>query len=363
LLPIYVEMVSLYERGTLCVRAIEKHGEEGMYLKRTLAGLLLFVLVVFTLPLLILKGCGKEAPKGEDFADVDSMKLAVFHVEKNELEEMNLEEYVMGVLAGEMPSDFNIEALKAQALAARTYTLLRARAFGGSGCSQHPGADICTDPAHCQAYKSPTAIKTNYDKYKEAVLATKGQIIVYNDALIDAVFHSSSGGRTENSEDVWSAKVPYLRSVVSEYEDQTKIVSSKEIKVTDFIATMQKLDSSVKLSAKNIKNQVDIIERSEGGKITRVNVGGKPFTGSKLRSALGLKSTNFDITYKADTMVFHVTGNGHGIGMSQYGADGMGKLGYKYTDIVKHYYVGVEIMSIKELANIRKQGSYKASTQ
>lgn len=332
-------------------------------MKRTLIGLLLFVFVIFTLPLLILKGCGKDVPKTDDFANVDSMKIAVFNVEKNELEEMNLEEYIMGVLAGEMPSSFNIEALKAQALAARTYTLLRTRAFGGAGCSLHPGADICTDPAHCQAYRSPAAIKTNYDKYKQAVMSTKGQIIVYNDALIDAVFHSSSGGRTENSEDVWSAKVPYLRSVVSEYEDQTKIVSSKEIKVTDFIAVMQKLDSGVKLSAKNIKDQVDIVDRSEGGKITRINVGGKSFTGSNLRSALGLKSSNFTITYKADTMVFNVTGNGHGIGMSQYGADGMGKLGYTYTDIIKHYYEGVEIMSIEELAEIRKQGSYKASNQ
>ncbi len=332
-------------------------------MKRTLAGLLLFVFVVFMLPLLILKGCGKETPKTDEFANIDSMKISVFDVEKNELVEMNLEEYIMGVVAGEMPSSFNIEALKAQALAARTYTLMRTRVFGGSGCSLHTGADICTDPAHCQAYRSPSAIKTNYDKYKQAVLETKGQIIVYNNALIDAVFHSSSGGRTENSEDVWSAKVPYLRSVVSEYEDQTKIVSSKELKITDFITAMQKLDSGVKLSAKSIKNQIDIVDRSEGGKITKINIGGKSFAGSAIRSALGLKSSNFTITYKTDTMVFNVLGNGHGIGMSQYGADGMGKQGYSYTDIIKHYYIGVEVMTIEELAEIRKQGTYKASIQ
>lgn len=332
-------------------------------MKRTLAGLLLFVLVAFTLPLLILKGCGREVPKADDFTNIDAMKISVFDVEKSELVEMNLEEYVMGVVAGEMPSSFELEALKAQALAARTYTLMRTRAFGGAGCTLHPGADICTDPAHCQAYRSPSAIKTNYDKYKQAVLETKGQIIVYNNALIDAVFHSSSGGRTENSEDVWSAKVPYLRSVVSEYEDQTKIVSSKELKITDFITAMQKLDSGVKLSAKNIKNQIDIVDRSEGGKIAKINIGGKVFTGSAIRSALGLKSSNFTITYTTETMVFNVLGNGHGIGMSQYGADGMGKQGYSYIDIIKHYYAGVEVMSIEELAEIRKKGTYKASIQ
>lgn len=333
-------------------------------MKRVLVLLLAFFLTVFALPLLVLNSCErKEIKEGKKdiIEDFDSLSISVYNVEEKQLQSMNLEEYVVGVLAGEMPSDFHLEALKAQALAARTYTLMRTRVFGGAGCSNNPGADVCTDPAHCQAYRPLSSITKNLDKYKQAVMETKGEIIVYNDALIDAVFHSASGGKTENSEDVWSARVPYLRSVISEYEEQTKIISSKEVKVSDFISAMKKLDSRVKLSSSSIKKQVKILDRSEGGRITRIEVGGRVVSGSAIRGALGLKSSNFNITYKGDTMLFTVTGNGHGIGLSQYGADGMGKEGFKYSEIVKHYYQGVEIMNIDELIQIRQKNNYNAS--
>lgn len=310
-----------------------------------------FIIILFMLPLLILKSCTREEPKKiNELEAADSIKIMVFNTAEGELYEMNLEEYVLGVLAGEMPSEFHIEALKAQALAARTYTLMRTRAFGGEGCEKHPGADVCTDPAHCQAYKDPKAIKFNYEKYKEAVQDTMGEVIVYNNALIDAVFHSTSGGKTENSEDVWSSKVPYLRSVISEYEENSpKLITKKEIKVNEFIAAMEKLDSEIKLSSKNIKNQIKIIDRSEGGRITSIEIGGKVVSGTAVRGALGLNSSNFSISYNGNTMLFTVTGNGHGIGLSQYGADGMGRNGSLYTDIIKHYYQGVEIIKIEEL--------------
>lgn len=321
--------------------------------------MLAFIVLIFALPLLVLRGCHREAPQVKKFEELESMKIAVFNTQKNELQEMSLEEYILGVVAGEMPSEFNIEALKAQALAARTYTLMRTRAFGGAGCSKHPGADVCTDPAHCQAFRAPESIKVNFDKYKEAVVKTKGEIIVYNDALIDAVFHSASGGKTENSEDIWSAKVPYLRSVISQYEEETKLISKKEVKTKEFIEAMKKLDDGVKLSSKNIKNQVKILDRSEGGRITKIEVGGRVMSGSDIRGALGLKSSNFNISYHGDAMLFTVTGNGHGIGLSQYGADGMGKKGYSYADIVKHYYQGVEIMKADELMQIRQRNALR----
>jgi stage II sporulation protein D len=330
-------------------------------LKRVLVVLLAFVILVFALPLLILKGCEKETPHSKKPENFDSMKISVYNVDQNQLQEMNLEEYILGVLAGEMPSAFHIEALKAQALAARTYTLMRTRAFGGAGCSAHTGADVCTDPAHCQAYRRPQNIKANLEKYEQAVLDTKGEIIVYNNALIDAVFHSASGGKTENSEDIWSAKVPYLRSVISEYEEQTKLTSEKEVKIADFIEAMKRLDSGVKLSSKSIKNQIKILDRSEGGRIMDVEVGGRLLTGSAIRGALGLKSANFNISYQGDVMLFKVTGNGHGIGLSQYGADGMGKKGYSYEEIVKHYYQGVEVMRIEDLIQNGQQNTYNAA--
>ncbi len=314
-------------------------------------GITAFIIIIFLLPLIILKSCtSEELKKINDIGDTDDLSITVFNVAEGELQEMKLEEYILGVLAGEMPSEFHIEALKAQALAARTYTLMRTKEFGGEGCEKHPGADVCTDSTHCQAYKDSKNIKVNYEKYKEAVQATKGEVIVYNDALIDAVFHSTSGGKTENSEDVWSSKVPYLRSVISEYEERSpKLITKKEIKVSEFIAAMKILDSGIKLSSKNIKNQIKIIDRSEGGRISSIEIGGKVISGSAVRGALGLNSSNFNISYSGDIMLFTVTGNGHGIGLSQYGADGMGKNGSLYTEIITHYYQGVEIIKIEEL--------------
>jgi len=314
-------------------------------------GIIAFIIIIFLLPLIILKSCTSEKPKKiNDIGETDDLSITVFNAAEGELQEMKLEEYILGVLAGEMPSEFHIEALKAQALAARTYTLMRTKEFGGEGCEKHPGADVCTDSTHCQAYKDPKNIKVNYEKYKEAVQATKGEVIVYNDALIDAVFHSTSGGKTENSEDVWSSKVPYLRSVISEYEEHSpKLITKKEIKVSEFITAMKNLDSGIKLSSKNIKNQIKIIDRSEGGRISSIEIGGKVISGSAVRGALGLNSSNFNISYSGDIMLFTVTGNGHGIGLSQYGADGMGKNGSLYTEIITHYYQGVEIIKIEEL--------------
>ena len=331
-------------------------------MKRVLVLLLALIIVLFALPLLILKGCHSEKKVEKAAEDFGTTQISVFNVQQNKLEEMNLEEYILGVLAGEMPSSFHIEALKAQALAARTYTLMKTRAYGGKGCDKHPGADVCTDFAHCQAFEDPKSITFNYDKYKQAVLDTKGEVIVYDDNLIQAVFHSTSGGKTENSEEVWTNKVPYLRSVSSEFEEASpKLVTDRDVKVNDFIAAMKKIDSSIQLSTKNIQKQIKVLDRSEGGRITRLSVGGKVLSGSAVRSALGLNSSNFNISYKGDTMKFTVTGNGHGVGLSQYGADGMAQKGSKYNVIVKHYYQGVEIVKIEDLVKLWSSSNYKAS--
>jgi stage II sporulation protein D len=331
-------------------------------LKRVLVLLLALIIVLFALPLLILKGCHPEKKEAKIIENFDSMQISVFNVKENKLQKMDLEEYVLGVLAAEMPSKFDMEALKAQALAARTYTLMKTKSFGGKGCDKHPGADICTDFAHCQAFADPESIDFNYDKYKEAILATKGEVIVYDNALIQAVFHSTSGGKTENSEEIWTSKVPYLRSVSSEYEDDSpKLITDRDIKVSDFIAAMKKIDSKVQLSSKSIQNQVKVLDRSEGGRITRISVGGKVLSGSAVRSALGLNSSNFNISYQGDTMKFTVTGNGHGVGLSQYGADGMAQKGSKYDEIVKHYYQGVEIVNIEDVVKIWSKNNYKTT--
>ena len=318
-------------------------------MRKLAAAIAVLMFLLFTIPLVLLRDSEKKLEN--DVRPGADISIEVYMTDIDKVVTMNLEDYVLGVVAGEMPASFHVEALKAQALAARTYTMLRMRQFGGSGCSKHPGAEICTDSAHCQAYRNPATVKSGLDKLKEAVYGTAGEVIVYDNKLIDAVFHSTSGGKTENSEEIWSSKVPYLRSVISQYEeDSPKYVAQQEVSIDKFIECIKKLDQGVKVSKKNIKNEIKILERSEGGRITALKVGDKTFDGMDVRNALGLNSSNFNYKVGKSSIVFTVVGNGHGIGMSQYGADGMAKNGAVYRDIVIHYYQGVDIISINDLA-------------
>lgn len=301
----------------------------------------------FTIPGLI-SSCQK--PKMPEPIIGIGIIVNVYDCAKNEIEELDLEEYIVGVVAAEMPDTFHIEALKAQALAARTYTLIRMRQFGGKGCINHGGADICTDHTHCQAYKDPKNLGKAYKKVYEAVVATKGEIIVYEEHLIDAVFHSTSGGKTENSEDVWSEKVPYLRSVISEFEESSpKLVSVQNIPIDSFIEGLKDIDNSITITKKNLANEMKILSKSEGGKILEIQIGNKGFTGREIRERFGLNSSNFSFDIKKNEIVFYVIGYGHGIGMSQYGANGMAQNGYDYISIIRHYYQGVEIANVESL--------------
>jgi stage II sporulation protein D len=212
-------------------------------------------------------------------------------------------------------------------------------------------ARLIRHTAHCQAYRNPTTVKKDLDKLKEAVYGTAGEVIVYDNRLIDAVFHSTSGGKTENSEEIWSSKVPYLRSVMSQFEEHSpKYVAQQEVSIDNFIQCIKKLNAVVKISKKDIKNEIKILERSEGGRITKLQVGDKIFKGTDVRNVLGLNSANFNYSVGKSSILFTVVGNGHGIGMSQYGADGMAKNGAGYRDIVIHYYQGVDIVTLNDLA-------------
>ncbi|MEA4847695.1 MAG: stage II sporulation protein D [Clostridiaceae bacterium] len=318
-------------------------------MRKLAAAIAVLMILLFAIPLLLLKDKGEEQKKKAPELR-DDIPIEVYMCDIDKVVTMNLEDYILGVVAGEMPASFQMEALKAQALAARTYTMLRMRQFGGSGCSKHPEAEICTDSTHCQAYRDPATITKDMDKLKEAVYGTAGEVIVYDNKLIDAVFHSTSGGKTENSEEIWSNKVPYLRSVTSQYEEHSpKYVAQQEISIDNFIQCMKKLDPGVKIDKKNIKNEIKILERSEGGRITSLKVGDKTFDGMDVRNVLGLNSSNFNYSVGASTILFTVVGSGHGIGMSQYGADGMAKNGSSYRDIITHYYQGVDIVDIKDL--------------
>ena len=310
-------------------------------MKRYSFSIVLLLFLIFALPVIIIS-CFRKPPK--ELKTESQLYVNVYDSKSSQLVEIEFEEYIEGVVAAEMPASFHIEALKAQALAARTYTLLRMVSYGGNGCTKHTGADICTEPAHCQAYRDPKALGKAYKKIHEAVASTKGEVIVYENGLIDAVFHSTSGGITENSEDVWVNKVPYLRSVLSQYEDHSpKLISTKNISIDEFVSGMMSLDNTMKLDKKKLAGQIQIIERSSGGRILKMKVGNRYFKGRDLRDQFALNSSNFTIDVNKNDISFAVVGNGHGIGMSQYGADGMAQHGSTYREIVKHYYTGVEI--------------------
>jgi len=268
---------------------------------------------------------------------------------------MALEDYVKGVVAAEMPAEFELEALKAQAVVARTLAVRRMRAFGGSGLADDPTADVSTDPARDQAWASieelrqrwGAAFNVYWAKVGRAVAETEGMIITYNGLPIDAQFHSTSAGPTENSEDVWSEKVPYLRSVPCDWDRESPYYTSTARFTLGQIEA--KLPGSGPLTipaATGKARPVTVIERTATGRVKTVRVGSKTLRGIDFRLALGLKSTNFTVGFDGDEVVFQVKGYGHGVGLCQYGANGLAKLGRSYEEIIKHYYTGVTIEKI-----------------
>lgn len=248
---------------------------------------------------------------------------------------LELEEYLIGVVGSEMPASFNIEALKAQAIVARTYALK----------SINTGKKL-TDTVSTQVYKDNNELKNmwggEFDKYynkiKNAVINTKSVVLMYNNNYIDAVYHSTSNGKTEDAIYVWGNNIPYL-----------KVVDSK----TDLNATSYKREVTFlyeKIS--NIlnttidKNTNFILERNTSGRVSNVKVNDIEIKGTTFRSLLGLRSTDFSIELADENVIITTFGYGHGVGMSQYGANGMANLGYSYEQILKHYYQGVTLKNI-----------------
>lgn len=256
------------------------------------------------------------------------------------LEERELEEYLVGVVLAEMPASFEIEALKAQAVAARTYTR-KADETGG----KHGDGSVCTQASCCQAYYSPEEyLKTggkeeNLEKIRRAVQKTAGECLYYEDVLIEATYFSCSGGRTEDAVAVWGTEYPYLRSVESPGE---------EVTASDSV-TFDPNDFAERLSLEETSDPAEWFGETTytaGGGVERMEICGKSYSGTELRSLLGLRSTVFTVAVSENTITITTRGYGHRVGMSQYGADAMAVQGCTYRDILAHYYLGTEIKKI-----------------
>ncbi|MBQ2271181.1 MAG: stage II sporulation protein D [Firmicutes bacterium] len=304
-------------------------------------GVITYVVTLFLLVILpgILVGIWTLGEKPSGSIEADKVSVMVWRTVSKTVDTIPLEEYVSGVVASEMPSNFDFEALKAQAVAARTYGLAKMEKSKSGNPQAHPKAPLC-DGTHCQAYRSDKIS----DKVREAVLETKGQVMYYQGEMIDQpLFHSASGERTENSEDVFSAAVPYLRSVESgKYENGAYAAETYAIGLDALVKKVRTVAGGASAEP------VAVVSRSEGGRVEQFQVGGATVTGRQIRELLGLRSANFTVQMITDSsggrqVLFTTSGNGHGVGMSQYGADGMGKAGFDYKEILQHYYSGVEV--------------------
>lgn len=303
----------------------------------------------------------KEEEKNNEFDEENTIEykanqtIRVKYTKTGEVVAMDINDYLRGVVPSEMPPSYDIEALKAQTVVARTYTYKKMMSKG-----EGEYADMCDNHTHCQAFYDKETlfsiwrkrgfgeelIKEYWSKINEAVVSTQNQVITYNGEYIKAFFHASSPYKTENIDQIWGGeKLPYLVSVENEEkEDYANRTSQVIVNFSDFISKVKEKYGN------NITNEecksTCINEYTTSGRVKNINVGNVVVSAENLRTMFALKSTDFKLEVKEDCLVFNVTGYGHGIGMSQVGADTYASKGYTYIDIIKHYYTGVEIETL-----------------
>ena len=260
-------------------------------------------------------------------------------VDSDKIENMELDTYLTSVVLREMPASFEKEALKAQAVVARTYALRRQESGG-----KHIGADVCTSPSCCQGYCTIEEFVANggtqeeIEKVKDAVMSTKNQVLTYKGKLTEATYFSCSGGLTEDAQAVWGSDIPYLQSVESPGEENAgAFTDTVSLSVNEF---KNKLGSN--LSGKP-ESWIEGVTYTDGGGVDTITICGAKYKGTEFRSLLGLRSTSFVITIVGDSITITTKGYGHRVGMSQYGADAMAVKGSNYKEILAHYYVGTQI--------------------
>ena len=300
--------------------------------------ILFFSILIISIPFIIVNLFIKK--EEITFNYTSNKMVRVKKDDTGEIIKVPLEEYVYGVVSSEMPASFNEEALKAQAVASRTYVMYAMEN------SKNRDFDVY-DSVNSQVYKSEDKLKEFWgDKYEEysnkikkVIIDTKGEYITYNDEIIEAFFFSTSTGYTENSEEVFNEELPYLRSVESAWDESSPSFNSEiEISKNDFYNKLG--------IVYNDNLDISDIEKTGSGRIKSLKINGNYFKGVDVRTKLGLRSTFFTFYENEEKIKVKTKGYGHGVGMSQYGAQGMALAGFKYEDIIKYYYTGVEIKKI-----------------
>ena len=303
--------------------------------------LFIFTIVIIILPFIIVMLFGVDKTKEISLKYASNTIIRVKRMKSGNIEAIPFEEYIVGVLAGEMPIYFEKEAFKAQAVAARSYALKRIL------YNKNEDYDV-VDSVMNQVYLDDNYLKeawknnyvTNINKLREAVNETENEYLEYDGEVIDALFFSTSNGYTEDSSVVFNLSLPYLVSVKSSWDEKTSSAfrSSVSFMLNDFYSKLN-LKYSDKLDVK-------IIKRSSTNRVIKLSINGVEMSSRSLYEKLGLRSTDFSISQDGDKVIINMIGFGHGVGMSQYGAEGMAEEGYSYVDILMHYYTGVNIKKI-----------------
>lgn len=297
--------------------------------------------LILNISALLLEGKAQELPIVESVTtEAERVSLSVLvRFPDESVKQMDMDAYLTGVVLGEMPADFESEALKAQAVAARTYT---AKAVRNGG--KHGDGSVCTNPNCCQAYLSETAYLTkggteeNLDKVRSAVMDTSGYVLTYEGELIEATYFACSGGSTEDAVAVWGADYPYLRAVSSPGEEKADHFRDT---ICFTASQFQEKTGCTLMGAPN--DWFEIESYTQGGGIDAMTICGERYTGTQLRQMLGLPSTAMTISAVGDTITIVTRGYGHRVGMSQYGADAMAVTGSNFIEILAHYYPGTQL--------------------
>lgn len=322
--------------------------------RRAGAGLVLLALGVLLMPQPVrqevrLPQLPQWPQAAEEQLTGEQQQVAVYDHQSGQIMTLGLEDYLVGVVAAEMPASFELEALKAQAVAARTFAC--SRLWSEAAAADAPYR-LTTDPATCQAWISDEEMQTrwgqqyaaNREKIVQAVAQTQGEILTYQGKVIEPVYHAScGGGRTESARDVWGSDRPYLISVVCDHPSD----KHTQLKTTLSLAEVdQKLGSDAAVVAAASSGQsspLAIVASSASDRVLKMRVGSKQYSGSAVRQALGLESSLISFDQEGDEVTFTTNGYGHGVGMCQYGADYYAGQGWDYQAILKHYYTGVSL--------------------
>lgn len=291
--------------------------------------------------------------KQEEYSYQKYGTIRLLHQETGEVEEVALDTYLCHVVSAEMPVDYELEALKAQAVVARTYTIYKVQN------KKHDNADICDDSKCCQAWVSKETRfsrweegkqESNWAKIEQCVKETAGKVITYEGKPINAFFHANSGGTTELPVNVWGGTgLPYLQVVETAGEEgYTQYQSEVSLTQEELLEKLKTKYEDIQIDFTN-PEEIKVLEYTDSGRVKTIKFGNHELSGVETRTLLGLRSTNFEVLQENNTIKFSVKGYGHGVGMSQTGADSLAKQGKNYEEIIKHFYVGVEIQEVNSL--------------